>query len=187
MGITSIIAALDGRLGSHVHLFEQDSSNLNHSETLLLQVRQKHAEATSSQADQGLTNHQTRWALQLQSILALSFIRLSVVLFYRRIWIDSKRIFKSFILLLAAINTTWGLSFFLATVLQCQPVQLNWTVPYFHSPTCSRYHPILLATNISDMTLDALLLILTLPILPKLRLPPRQKLAVGGLLVLGTL
>ncbi|KAK0511661.1 hypothetical protein JMJ35_006234 [Cladonia borealis] len=166
MGITNIVAALHGDLEGEVPMNEQSGSGSNHSTTVFLQ---------------------TRWALQLQSTLALTFTRLSILLFYRRIFSNHNPIFRALTSNLIGIIIAWGISFFLATLFQCYPIHLIWAPPYAQSSHCYNSHPMLLAATISNTIINISLLALPQPMLPKLHIPPLQKLAAGGIFALGTL
>lgn len=166
MGITNIIAALHGELEGQLQVNAQGLLGSNRSTTVFFQ---------------------TRWALQLQSTLALTFTRISILLFYRRIFPTHNHVFRNLTSTLIGIIIAWGISFFLATLFQCHPVHLIWAPIYAQSSHCYNSQPMLLTATISNTILNISLLALPQPMLPKLQLPLRQKLATGGIFALGTL
>ena len=86
-----------------------------------------------------------------------------------------------------AIVISWGLAFFFATLLQCDPVALEWETLEPVSPSCYNFLPMFYATAISNPIIDTVDLILPIPFIWKLHLTTQKKLEVVGLFMLGGL
>ena len=128
---------------------------------------------------------QCEWATQLLSIGALTFTKLSILLFYRRIFRGP--MFEISVWILISIVVIWGISFFFATLLECVPIYQVWTTLYGQPRKCYEYLPMFYATAISNMIIDFLIIALPWPMIWRLQMPTRQKIAVGGIFTLGAL
>ncbi|KAI1427097.1 hypothetical protein F5Y12DRAFT_738617 [Xylaria sp. FL1777] len=163
--VNTIIAVTRGGLGSHIRL--DGEGNIVFDKRLI-------------------TFLQTEFATQLLSVLSLVFTKLSIVLFYRRIFRGNVFTIVSSVLL--AIITGWGIAFFFATLLECIPTSETWMSLYGtpqHDAHCYQYLPMFIATAISNMIVDIAILSVPLPIVWKLKITTRQKIAISGIFLLG--
>jgi len=106
-----------------------------------------------------LTLFQTEFACQLLSLGALTFTKLSILLFYHRIF--RNQIFHKLIWVLGVMVVVWGISFFFATLFECYPISQVWTTFYGQPRKCYDYLPMFFATVITNMIMD--IMILTIP------------------------
>ncbi len=130
--------------------------------------------------------------------LALTLVKVSVILFYRRIFVSKG--FQATANVMIAIVICWFVSFFFvsdsdvyccntdsrqADLFSAWPIRGHWNRKVYH-PTLN-YNALLVATGAIAITLDVA--ILCMPIYPvsKLRLVYKRKLMVIGIFWLGLL
>ncbi|KAK0609536.1 hypothetical protein B0T17DRAFT_603691 [Bombardia bombarda] len=166
LSANNIVAVAQGGLGEHIHLDPETGFPLfDHTLTVFLQ---------------------TEFASQLLSVLSLVFTKLSIVVFYRRIFRGN--VFSLLSLLLLVAIAAWGISFFFATLFECMPISQSWTSLFGtpeHELYCYNYLPMFWATAISNMIMDIAILTLPMPFVWRLKMPARQKLAVTFIFLLG--
>ncbi|KAM7206073.1 hypothetical protein V8F20_002855 [Naviculisporaceae sp. PSN 640] len=105
LSANNIVAVVHGGLGEHIHMDPKTGFPL---------------------FDQTLSVFlQTEFASQLLSVLSLVFTKLSIVVFYRRIF--RGRVFSYLSALLLCLIAGWGISFFFATLFECSPISQAWT------------------------------------------------------------
>ena len=110
---------------------------------------------------------------------------MSILLFYKRIF--RGRVFEILVLILEVLAITWGISFFFATLFECFPISQVWNTFYGQPRHCYDYLPMFMATAISNMIIDILIILLPWHMIWKLQMPTRQKIAVGVIFTLGAL
>ncbi|KAG8527122.1 uncharacterized protein KY384_008551 [Bacidia gigantensis] len=119
------------------------------------------------------------------SPLALGFIKLSILFFYRRVF--RGRIFDLLNWTLITLVVLWTLGFFLVQVFDCGTrFYVNWG-RLSDLQKCLSSFKQLLACSISDVIIDIFILILPMPLIWMLHMPPQKKIAVTGIFLLGTL
>ncbi|KAI0465721.1 hypothetical protein F4859DRAFT_507878 [Xylaria cf. heliscus] len=163
--INNVVAVTHGGLGSHIHLDDKGNIILDTSLTIFLQ---------------------TEFATQLLSVLSLVFTKLSIVLFYRRVFRGN--VFSVISLILLGVISAWGIAFFFATLLECIPTSEAWESLYGtprHDAYCYQYVPMFIATAISNTLVDAAILSVPLPIVWRLKITTRQKIALSAIFLLG--
>ncbi|KAI2642062.1 hypothetical protein GGS21DRAFT_501001 [Xylaria nigripes] len=163
--INTIIAVTHGGLGSHIN--QDAAGNIVFDKRLI-------------------TFLQTEFATQLLSVLSLVFTKLSIVLFYRRVF--TGHVFTAISSVLLVIISCWGVSFFFATLLECNPVSEAWHSLYGtpqHNARCYQYLPMFIATAISNMIVDIAILSVPIPIVWNLHISTKQKVAISGIFLLG--
>ncbi|MCJ1313247.1 hypothetical protein MMC25_006924 [Agyrium rufum] len=123
------------------------------------------------------------WAVQIFSVLGPGFTKLSILLFYQRIFVG--KVFNVLTWIAFAITFAWTVGFFFANLLDCIPFSGNWGITDEEVAGCVDVNALLVALSISDILSD--LFILVLPWYPiwHLKMPLRRKLAVCGILLLG--
>lgn len=122
------------------------------------------------------------------SVLSLVCTKLSIVLFYRRIF--RGQVFAVITLILLISIFAWGVAFFFATLFECMPIEQVWKSLYGtpeHEAHCYNYLPMFIATAISNMCMDVLVLTVPLPMVWRLNMATRQKVAVSIFFLLGAL
>lgn len=131
---------------------------------------------------------QTEFATQLLSVLSLVFTKLSIVFFYRRVF--RGKTFSLVSIGLITLICIWGVAFFFATLFECMPISEAWKSLYGtpeHSQYCYNYLPMFQATAVTNMIIDVLVLTVPIPLVWRLQMPIRQKIAVSGFFLLGAL
>lgn len=122
-------------------------------------------------------------ALELMSISALTLIKLSVLLFYRRIFTAPS--FRIPVWVAGSLVTAWGISFFFANLFQCTPVSGAWEINKPRHCVNSK-HLVNAYQGLNIMT-DVMILTMPWPMIWGLQLPRRRKAQVGGIFLLGAL
>lgn len=105
---------------------------------------------------------QCEFAFNIMFPLALGFIKLSVLLFYRRIF--RGRVFDILNWILIALVVLWTLGFFLVQIFDCRThFSTNWG-PLSELEKCLSSFNQLLAYSISDVIIDVFILVLPVPL-----------------------
>ncbi|KAK3298771.1 uncharacterized protein B0H64DRAFT_386106 [Chaetomium fimeti] len=165
LSVNNIVAVALGNLGGHIHT--DDAGNIVFDNTLTIFL-------------------QTEFATQLLSVLSLVFTKLSIVVFYRRIF--KGKIFSIASTILLGAVAAWGVAFFFATLFECMPIPMVWKTLFGtpdHQAVCYNYLPMFWATAISNMIMDVAILTLPMPFVWRLNMPRRQKIAVSAIFLLG--
>ncbi|KAF1962133.1 hypothetical protein CC80DRAFT_154805 [Byssothecium circinans] len=125
------------------------------------------------------------YAGQLSQIFAIGPTKISVLLFYRRIF--RGKAFNIAVWALIVLVSAWIIGFFFANLFECVPIKEAFVnAPGMGgNPKCIDALPMYLAQVYSDAVLDVLILVLPIPLVWKLQLPTRQKWAVSGIFLLG--
>lgn len=116
--------------------------------------------------------------------IALGCSRLSVLLLYHRIF--ETRIFWLSVYFMSAINISWIVSFVFVFIFRCTPITQVWMAQQGERKHCigiqSNY-----AYAVSSVILDFMVLSLPWPMIWKLRMQTRQKIAVMAIFMLGAM
>jgi hypothetical protein len=113
-------------------------------------------------------------------------IKASILLFYRRLF--TLRNYLIVNNLLFSVVVTWAIAFTLVVIFQCNPVSTIWTqFELDYVPHCINQHSAYLGIAVSDLILDLLIFALPVPVVIQLRLPLKQKFAVAGIFLLGSM
>ncbi|KAI5859277.1 hypothetical protein GGS23DRAFT_586416 [Durotheca rogersii] len=164
LSITQIIATEAGGLGSHQELVDGQVAH-----TTQLYVYEK-----------------TKYTYQLLGTVGLWVIKLSVLLFFRRIF--SVRSFRVINDVFIGITVAWGIAFTFTVALQCTPVSTLWEkFEIEYGDSCITVQPFYFSLAISDLILDVVIFILPVPHLWQLQLPWREKVGVAGIFLLGSI
>ena len=86
-----------------------------------------------------------------------------------------------------AVATIWTISFFFANVFQCWPIETNWTGWGNVHKKCIHVNQMIIAQAYTDIFTDVLILSLPLPNIWVLQIPPRHKVAISLIFLLGAL
>lgn len=129
---------------------------------------------------------QVKYAEQILSATGLGFVKSSIILFYARIF--SVRWFRKLANLMLVIVAIWAISSFFAAMFQCKPISTVWTVlENQFGDKCIHTLAFYYGHSVSDIITDIIILAMPMYPLGKLQLPIRDKLAVGGMFLLGGL
>ena len=114
--------------------------------------------------------------------ISITLIRLSVVLFYYRIF-GKDRWFKIALWITSAILIAWFIALTVLAVFQCSPVARQWD--YSIPGHCFSLYGTFVGVTISNVFVDVLLLVLPLPMLWKLQIKLKKKIALIANFMLG--
>ncbi|KAI0122730.1 hypothetical protein F4814DRAFT_458320 [Daldinia grandis] len=163
LSITQIIATTVGGLGTHQVLVNGQVAH-----TQQLYVYEK-----------------TKYIYQLLGTFGLWVIKLSVLLFYRRIF--SIRAFRMVNNIFIGLTVAWGMAFTFAVAFQCTPVSTLWNrFELEYGAACIKVQPFYLSLAISDLILDVSIFVIPMPHVHRLKMPWKQKIAVAGIFLLGS-
>ncbi|OJD27078.1 hypothetical protein ACJ73_01539 [Blastomyces percursus] len=121
------------------------------------------------------------WAVQLGYKFTLNFSKMSILLLYRRIFVTRK--FQITVNIVFVFVTLYFIASVMANLLECRPIEKNFdmTIP----GKCINVTAHWFANAISTSSSDIITLLLPMPVIHRLRLPPRQKYALMGIFALG--
>ncbi|KAL8941282.1 MAG: hypothetical protein Q9216_002343 [Gyalolechia sp. 2 TL-2023] len=122
------------------------------------------------------------WTIQIIFATAITVTRLSLLLFYHRIF-PVKR-FKIVALITGCILICWWISFIFAIIFSCYPVESFWNKAIVGH--CVNEHTLSWGITGTELATNIIMLILPIPWLWKLRLAWSKKLAITGMFALGT-
>lgn len=105
------------------------------------------------------------------------------MVFYINIFQTKK--FKIWAQVMIGLVTAWTLSFFFSNLFTCYPI--TPLVEAFYGNDCIDGVSMWWASCITDFIMDFMILIMPIPMVLRLKLPPKQKIATIGLFMLGTL
>lgn len=129
---------------------------------------------------------QCKYTLQVLGTLELGVIKASILLFYRRLFTLRKHLLVNNVIFVVVV--AWGIAFTLVIVFQCNPVSTIWTqFEIDYMPYCINQQGAYMGLAVSDLILDLTIFALPVPVVIQLRLPLRQKFAVGGIFLLGSM
>ena len=123
----------------------------------------------------------TLFAVNLVYNTGLSLVKLSVILFYGRVF-GKVTYYKRALWLTGFLVVAWLIANNLLAILQCIPVQSYWEGGPRH---CITAESSFLGTTITNILIDVIILILPLPGLWKLHISFRRKLALIGVFICG--
>ena len=118
--------------------------------------------------------------------LDLGIIKISVILFYRRLF--TVRSFKIASSVMLGIVAVWTIVFTSVTAGQCYPLTTFWTsFEIDYGSNCIQVQMFYQSLAFSDLIMDVIVLASPIPVVLSLRIPWRKKIAVIDVLLLGTL
>ncbi|KAB8263850.1 hypothetical protein BDV32DRAFT_146153 [Aspergillus pseudonomiae] len=160
--ITQLIGAIDGQLGQHQTTGADGEPLLND--------------------PRFLTYEKCKFASQLMAVIGLGLTKLSLLVLLRGIFSIS-RVFNHVSAALLGITGVWTISFFFSNLFTCYPI--TPLVEPFYGNKCIDSVSMWYASCITDVIIDVFILVLPLPLVFKLRLPMKQRLAVAGMFIMG--
>ncbi|KAG8161289.1 hypothetical protein KVR01_009553 [Diaporthe batatas] len=123
----------------------------------------------------------TKFALNMISILGLGLVKSSILVQYYNLF--PSKIFRYVVSGSLAFVIGWTISFFFSHLFTCYPITVFIEPFYGHS--CVNTIPMFLALLFTDVFADWAILLLPVPMVLKVQLPWKKKLAVIGMLGLG--
>ncbi|KAI1178246.1 hypothetical protein F4777DRAFT_576303 [Nemania sp. FL0916] len=123
------------------------------------------------------------YAFMVTYIPVLGITKLSVLFFYKRIFIS--RPWNIFMWVLIGIVSAWTIAFFFVNVLVSIPVSALWHPEAGKSPKSLGADAVLWAPSISDILLDAIILAVPVPQIWRLNMTTVRKLQITAIFSLG--
>ncbi|PPJ54758.1 hypothetical protein CBER1_04018 [Cercospora berteroae] len=125
------------------------------------------------------------WVIQILTITSLYVFKLSICIRYLRIANDLYDWFWRLTMAMIALLSAHYISSFVTWGVQCVPAQRYWnpSVP----GTCIKQSAWILSVNGVNLATDVLVLVLPIYPVAKLRLPPKQRLAILAIFTVGGL
>lgn len=122
--------------------------------------------------------------LQEMYYCCIAFIKFSILAFYRRIFPINTLRFTTYALI--GIIAIWWVTVALISILNCTPIDYNWdrTQPGGH---CLDPEIFAIAISIPNIVTDLIILLLPLPVIWKLQLHFKKKMALSAIFSLGIL
>jgi len=122
------------------------------------------------------------FAGQFFYLFSVGSVKVSIVLFYKRVFlIESFARIANILLLIIGL---WLTAFFFTTLFQSWPISQNWTGV---GRNLMNYPDMYLALGVIDLVMDVMILCTPLPIIKNLRIRAQQKVAVACILGVGFL
>lgn len=128
-----------------------------------------------------------QWAFEFVYSITITTVKLSVLLFYHRMFPKSATTLKFRVGLysLAAVSIVLGLGTFIGCVFECDLTTLYWDRTSYG--LCIDMKAFLLSTAILNLFTDVSILILPISVVWKLQIKKSQKVAISGIFLLGGL
>ena len=123
------------------------------------------------------------WTVQIMFASAISVTRLSLLVFYHRLF--PVRRFTIVAVIMGVILIAWWISFLFAIIFSCVPVGSFWDKSIVGD--CVNEHTLSWGVTGSELVVNIILLVLPIPWLWDLRLALTKKLALIGVFLLGCL
>ena len=126
--------------------------------------------------------------MQFLYLLAVTVIKLSVLLFYKRIFFVNSR-FRVAVNIMCGLVLGWFITFFFATLLQTVPISGNWELAGTGSTqgTSINRYAMYISAAVLEIALDIVTLVLPLFVIWRLQMHTTQKWQVSGIFLLGSL
>lgn len=127
---------------------------------------------------------QFSFMIQLTTKIAAFFIKSSILAFYVRIFRGGW--FCKVAWACVILNGAWSIAFFFATLFQCHPISAAWkSNPQLNTQQCVHATKLYLSASISSAIFDFVLILLPQPVLWRLQMPLRKKMAISAIFLLG--
>ena len=106
---------------------------------------------------------------------SITLIRLSVILFYQRIF-GRQRHFRFALWITGAILVAWYIAITVTAIFQCSPIQKQWD--YALPGYCHSLYGTFIGITVATLFVDVILLLLPMPMLWKLQIKTTKKIAL---------
>ena len=128
---------------------------------------------------------QCRYSSELLTTLSLGIIKISILLFYQRLFTVKSFFIASTVMI--GVVAAWTVAFESAMIAQCSPPRLFWELfEIDYTPHCINVQMMYLGLAASDLILDVMVLAFPVPMVIFLQLPWRKKIAILDIFLLGT-
>lgn len=127
------------------------------------------------------TTDQTKFAINMISIVGLGLVKCSILVLYYNLFPSRK--FQLCIWATIAFVIGWTISFFFSHLFTCYPITV-FIEPYYNNH-CVETVTMFLALLFTDVVADFAILLLPVPMVLRVQLPLKKKLAVLAMLGLG--
>ncbi|KAK0621570.1 hypothetical protein B0T17DRAFT_559813 [Bombardia bombarda] len=165
IGITcsalQLYAAIDGQLGQHQTVGVDGQPILDDPRFLVYE--------------------DTKFAVNILSVVGLGMVKASILLFYKSIF--TVRPFRIAVWIMMGIVVAWTITYFFANLFTCFPI--TSLIEQFYGNTCINAVPMWLSVVGSDLVVDVGILLMPVPMVLRLQLPWKDRLAVLGMFMLG--
>ena len=126
-----------------------------------------------------------QYALEITWSICTFLVKASILLLFNRILVQQSPRFRICLVICAGFIFAWTFGSFFSALFRCSPVNYFWDTAIEGSCTNARAGRI--ATDALNIITDVVMLVLPLPMVWKLVLPLRQKLAIAAIFGLGIL
>ncbi|MCJ1244556.1 hypothetical protein MMC30_001754 [Trapelia coarctata] len=126
---------------------------------------------------------QTHWANSVVTIVSISLTKLSIVLFYRRIFGTSEPKIKWGLIAIAALVISWFIATEISAILSCIPIEAFWN--FSIEGNCYDGLKWNIGIGIPNILTDFIILVFPMPMVWRLQMRPSQKIAVSVAFILG--
>lgn len=130
-----------------------------------------------------LTYEKCKFGLLLVSLISLGCAKASLLFFYKSIF--STRAFRLTSQIMIVVVAAWTIAFFFSYLFICTPVT-PFLEPYY-GKKCVNVLPLYYTSCATDSLVDIIILCMPIPMVLKLKLPRKQKIAVLGMFFLGAI
>ena len=155
---------MDGQLAQHIELDDQGNGIWTRRITVFNEIN---------------------FAQQLTTTLTFGLTKLSVLLFYKRVFRGNT--FNVAVWTMISIVSVWTVAFFFSNLLQCFPIWVNWESSGGLVDYCINTNMMYLAQAWTDVLTDMMILSLPIPCIWALQMPARHKVGVTAIFLLGVL
>lgn len=125
------------------------------------------------------------YVYQIIYTLALPTIKVSIVIFYTRIF--ETPTFKLWAKIIGGFTLLYGVVYLITDIFVCSPPSYYWNQVVGAEGTCFDYNKWSMSGAIVNILTDAMILALPIPMIWKLRVSTNQKFALCGVFLLGSL
>ena len=126
-----------------------------------------------------------QFAIEITWTVCALLVKCSVLLLYDRIFSRTSPRFRILLMATTGIIFAWAVGSVCSTLFRCSPVKFFWNKDI--NGSCSNAKTGRIAAAALNSAIDVILLVLPVPLVWKLMLPSKQKLAVIGIFGLGIL
>ena len=117
--------------------------------------------------------------------ISITLIKISVLLFYKRLFRTSTKLFPVSTWTIVGVVLAWGIAFLFSGIFQCVPVEATWDPNI--SGVCVDQKAWFLGQAIPNIVTDFLILLVPLPFLLRLKIGKAQKVGLLIVFLLGYL
>ncbi|KAI1501576.1 hypothetical protein F5X99DRAFT_382350 [Biscogniauxia marginata] len=138
--------------------------------------------------DQLTMTSKIEFAFALLLPLTLGFVKASFLFFYMRIFVVDKKGLKNILLVgLIAFVSLWAIAFILATLFGCKlDVAAHWGSTHDLETKCVGSMQVVLVLCITDFLVDLVIICIPIPLVWRLNLSMRNKIAICAVFLLGS-